>query len=122
VVIDKEGNNSDRPEAAVVDEETGKAMVDVLLTSWGVSGDRVGASGMVSNSLDMSGSCSYVFSGPDGASVGRVVGVLESPSSVVCESVNIGVGEFTGGKWTVKLSYSSDYSVGESESHEFEIE
>ena len=109
----------DEPEPPVIDPDTGLEQVEVRIVSWGVDED-VWVAGEVSDSVDDSGVCTYVFN-KDGEEKRLESDAERGPKSVTCMGVTEPANNFKKGTWTVQLEYESEWSIGVSEEVSFEI-
>lgn len=114
---------SDIPESPKEDESSGLLIVSPVITYFGMSSDKsqVEASGAIENSTDNSGTCYYVFSGPNGKIMTVESKPLPSARSIACSTVRKDLSEFGSGKWKVKLEYKSEKEKGSSTEVEIEI-
>ncbi len=114
---------SDVPETPTKDDD-GLDQVSAMITyvGFGNNAKDIITNGMVSNSTDTSGVCTYVFNGPDNREITAEAAPLPSASSLACAESRQAVANFAKGTWTVKLVYKSAYSKGESNAVEFEVE
>lgn len=109
---------TDVPEPPMVDGSTGKQEVNVLLTNAGVFNNLASASGMVTNSVEEGGLCTFVFSNGN-SEITKTSSTLANPTSTSCETVSFPASELPSGNWKVFLRYASDSSFGISNAKEF---
>jgi len=109
-----ENNQTDTPQPPGKDENSGKKVVNVLITNVGISSGTVSASGFVTNIVESDGSCTYTFTNGNNT-VNKVVGTLPNATSTTCKTTTFSSDELpTAGTWSVVLSYNSTQSMGQS--------
>ena len=113
-----ENEQTDTPVAPDETTSSGKQAVNVVLTNAGIYNGTVSVGGMVTNVVEETGVCSYVFTN-QGSVVTKTSTTLVNPTSTTCTTVNFPSSELpTNGTWTVKLNYSSAKSEGSSNTKE----
>lgn len=113
-----QNGQTDTPSAPTQTTTSGKQVVNVSLTSVGISNGVINASGMVTNIVEEGGSCTYAFTSGSQV-VTKVVTTSTNPTSTTCTRITFSANELpTDGAWKVKLSYSSSKAEGVSEEKE----
>ena len=83
--------------------------------------DEVYASGVVTNVVNNTGTCTYTFTNGS-ETITETSEVLPSPKETVCASVNLDRSRFANGSWSVTLNFKSDYAEGTSDATTFTIQ
>jgi flagellar basal body-associated protein FliL len=102
---------TDHPAAPSVDKATNFQQVNVILTNTGETNGSVSASGFVSNTVESTGTCKYVFTNGQ-KSVEKTSTTLTNSTSTTCKTVQFSASELSAGTWKVQLKYSSPTSTG----------
>lgn len=109
----QQATQTDRPSEPAVDEKTNLQKANVVLTNAGYTDDSVSASGFVSNIVEQTGSCKYVFTSGERV-IEKSSGTLVNSSSTTCKTVEFPKSELGAGPWKVHIVYSSDMAYGKS--------
>lgn len=121
---DKQKNevtNSDRPVKPSQPEENGKYNIGISMSiGKDLSGKVLNVGGTISATLD-SGSCVYHFTNSNGSKINKTTGLLPSPTTTVCSSVDTTSGEFAPGNWSVYIEFTNDNYEGKSDAQSFSI-
>ena len=104
---------TDHPAAPSVDKTTSLQQVNVILTNTGETNGFVSASGFVSNAIESTGTCTYVFTNGQKI-VEKTSTTLTNSTSTTCKTVKFSASELSAGTWKVQLKYSSPTSTGSS--------
>lgn len=88
-------------------------IVNVVLTSAGIEGDNVDASGFVSNIFQDGGTCRYVFSNGSKTIIKESL-PMPNASSTTCTTIRFPKSELSSGIWNVYLEYQKDSLKGKS--------
>lgn len=104
---------TDHPTAPSVDKSTNLQQVNVILTNTGEANGSISASGFVSNAVESTGVCTYVFTSGS-KNVEKTSTTLTNSTSTTCKSVQFSASELNSGTWKVQLKYSSPTSTGSS--------
>lgn len=113
---------SDKAETPTKDPDTGLNNATVEITNASVENSQVFVSGQVSNVIESSGTCTYVFTNAStGSTFTEVVGTVPTASYTVCTAVSMAESSLSAGTWNVVLQYKSTNSKGESASASFKI-
>ena len=107
-----QNNQTDVPSAPTETTTSGKQVVNVSLTSVGISNGVINASGMVTNLVEEGGSCTYIFTNGS-QTVKKISATSTNPTSTTCMRVTFSADELpASGVWKVKLGYASDKAEG----------
>jgi len=79
------------------------------------------ASGVVTNVVNKTGTCTYTFTNGS-ETVVEVASAQPSPKETVCGMVNVDSSRFTPGQWSVQLNFKSDFAEGDSDATSFTIQ
>lgn len=109
-----EPQNTDTPPSPPTSPQTGKKEANVVLTNVGVQDGSVQASGFISNIVETDGTCSFVFTSPNGQVVTKSTSTLQNPSSTACKTITFPASELSSGSWQVQINYSSPDAAGSS--------
>jgi len=109
----KQQGGSDIPETPIA-QPGEKAKVNVMLTSFLYEDGGWVVSGMVTNSTDTSGVCTYAVINPSGVRIEVRAAALAASTSVVCETSKLDASDEKG-LWTFVLEYESDTVIGSNE-------
>lgn len=109
----QQATQTDKPSQPAVDEETNLQKANVVLTNTGYMDDLVSASGFVSNIVEQTGSCKYIFTNGERV-VEKTSSTLVNSSSTTCKTVEFPRSELGAGSWKVHIIYSSSASYGKS--------
>lgn len=101
-------------------DSNGKVVANVSISSAGLLGDKIIASGMVSNVIEEGGSCIYAFTNGEETITETSAGIANAKDTV-CSSVQLDKSRFNAGTWEVTLQYESTKTEGQSEAQTFEI-
>lgn len=103
---------NDKPDTPVVDKNSGKQSVNVIITSVGIMDGMVNASGMASNIVEEGGYCVYTFT--QGSQViSKTVTTSPNASSTTCTRLTMPASELpNSGVWKVVLRYNSANADG----------
>lgn len=113
-----QNTQTDTPPAPTQTSTSGKQIVNVVLTSVGISNGVINASGMVSNLVEEGGTCTYIFTN-NGQTVSKTSTTSTNPTSTTCSRITFSADELPAkGTWNVKLSYSSAKAEGTSSEKE----
>ena len=111
-----ENKQTDTPSAPVV--EDGKQQVNVLLTNAGIFNGQVSAGGMVTNSVEDGGTCTFVFKNGT-QEISKTTETMTNSTSTSCKTVAFPASELSDGSWKVFIKYDSNTSIGTSNEKEF---
>jgi hypothetical protein len=113
-----DNSQTDTPAVPEKDSATGKQNANVMLTTAGIYNGTVNAGGMVTNVIEESGRCIYVFT-KGSEKLTKETTTLVNPTSTTCKAISFPANELpSSGKWTVALDYDSTASQGTSNSME----
>jgi cytoskeletal protein RodZ len=125
------GNSADAKELAlkaaeeqeVERNENGLKIAEVYVMNVGhdTTNGVVFASGIITNVVNKSGSCTYTFTNGSETIV-EVASAQPSPKETVCGMVNVDSSRFTPGQWSVQLNFKSDFAEGDSDATSFTIQ
>lgn len=125
------GNSADVKELAlkaaeeqeVERNENGLKIAEVYIMNVGhdTANGVVFASGVVTNVVNKSGTCTYTFTNGS-ETVVEVASAQPSPKETVCGMVNVDSSRFTPGQWSVQLNFKSDFAEGDSDATSFTIQ
>jgi cytoskeletal protein RodZ len=125
------GNSADAKELAlkaaeeqeVERNENGLKIAEVYVMNVGhdTTNGVVFASGIITNIVNKSGSCTYTFTNGSETIV-EVASAQPSPKETVCGMVNVDSSRFTPGQWSVQLNFKSDFAEGDSDATSFTIQ
>ncbi len=125
------GNSADVKELAlkaaeeqeVERNENGLKIAEVYIMNVGhdTTNGVVFASGVVTNVVNKSGTCTYTFTNGS-ETVVEVASAQPSPKETVCGMVNVDSSRFTPGQWSVQLNFKSDFAEGDSDATSFTIQ
>ena len=123
------GNSSSAKELAEKEEEEREAAqnntslkaAEVYIANVGQDGNVIFASGVITNVVNKSGSCTYTFTNGS-ETITATSEVQPSPKETICGNVDVDASKFSAGEWTVKLNFKSDYAEGESDATSFTVE
>lgn len=116
----QQATQTDTPPAPTVDKSTNLQQVNVILTNTGESNGMVSASGFVSNVVESSGTCTYVFTNGQ-KSIEKTSTTLPNSTSTTCKTVQFNASELSAGTWKVQLKYASPTSAGTSNTLEVTV-
>lgn len=111
---------TDHPGAPTVDKTTNLQQVNVILTNTSEANGSVSASGFVSNAVESTGTCTYVFTNGQ-KSVEKTSTTLTNSTSTTCKTVQFAASELGRGTWKVQLKYTSPTSTGSSNTLEVAV-
>ena len=111
----------EKKQQQVEKNESGLRVANVVLNTPYVAGDKTIISSVLTNIVEIEGTCSYIFT-KDGQSVTKITSVLPNAKNTVCEAVVLEKGSLSSGKWNVRLEYKSNLSEGISETQTFTIQ
>jgi hypothetical protein len=109
----QQATQTDHPTTPSVDESTNLQQVNVILTNTGEVDGSVSASGFVSDVVESTGTCTYVFTNGQ-KTVEKVSNTLTNATSTTCKTVQFSASDLSAGTWEVQLKYSSPTSTGSS--------
>lgn len=113
-------SQTDHPATPEVNNQTGLQNASVVLTNTGETNGEVSASGFVSNVVEESGTCKYIFTKGD-ATVEKTSTTLPNANSTTCKTVHFDKSELGVGVWKTALEYNSSTSSGRSNELEVTI-
>jgi cytoskeletal protein RodZ len=110
-------------EQEVERNENGLKIAEVYVMNVGhdTTNGVVFASGIITNVVNKSGSCTYTFTNGSETIV-EVASAQPSPKETVCGMVNVDSSRFTPGQWSVQLNFKSDFAEGDSDATSFTIQ
>ena len=110
-------------EKEVPKNDAGLKIAEVYIANVGddVQGGVVFASGVITNVVNKSGTCTYTFTNGSETIV-ETSDVQPSPKETICGMVNVDRSRFTPGNWSVTLNFKSDYAEGDSDATSFTIQ
>lgn len=109
-------------EKEVAKNDAGLKIAEVYVSGgYDVQNSQVYASGVITNVVNNTGTCTYTFTnGTD--TIVETSEVLPSPKETVCASVNLDRSRFANGSWSVTLNFNSEYAEGTSDATTFTIQ
>lgn len=106
----------------VAKNEAGLKIAEVYVSGgYDVQNSQVYASGVITNVINNTGTCTYTFTNGSETIV-ETSEVLPSPKETVCASVNLDRSRFANGSWSVTLNFNSEYAEGTSDATTFTIQ
>lgn len=104
--------NTDQPEPAPVDKETGKKQLQVV-TSHNINADNLYIRGGI-NTIAYDGACYASLTGPAGQVIKKETTLLQNASTTDCKTIAIPLSELSEGDWKYSLNYISTNAEGSS--------
>ena len=109
-------------EQEVAKNDAGLKIAEVYVSGgYDVQNGQVYASGVITNVVNNTGTCTYTFTNGSETIV-ETSTVLPSPKETVCASVNLAKDRFSNGSWSVTLNFNSEYAEGTSDATTFTIQ
>lgn len=109
-------------EKEVAKNDAGLKIAEVYVSGgYDVQNSQVYASGVITNVVNNTGTCTYTFTNGSETIV-ETSEVLPSPKETVCASVNLDRSRFANGSWSVTLNFNSEYAEGTSDATTFTIQ
>jgi len=112
--------NSDQPTPVTVNPDSNTRSLRMSVSA-DVSNSTLSIRGGIDNSVEFSGTCYAILSGPNGESVRKDTSLLQNASTTDCMTIQIPIRELAVGKWKITLNYSSADSAGVSNAFTVQI-
>lgn len=113
--------NTDTPEPAKTDAETGKKVAE-MVASANISGGTVYIRGGINNLVVYDGTCSAQLIGPNGELLTKNTTLLQNAATTDCKTISINTSDLAKGKWKFTLDYNSASAEGKSNENTFTIQ